>query len=35
MREEPELLDFPVDHVDAWPAGQKLRRGEMYGDDGR
>jgi len=33
--ETHDMLDFPVDHVGTWPVGLTLRRGEMYGDDGR
>lgn len=28
-------LDFPVDHIDKWPADLSLRREDIYGDDGR
>lgn len=32
---EDKALDFPVDHLGAWPAGLTLRREDLYGDDGR
>lgn len=32
---EGEALDFPVDHLGAWPADLTLRREDLYGDDGR
>ena len=28
-------LDFPVIHVNSYPADLSLRREDMYGDDGR
>lgn len=28
-------LDFPVDHLGAWPEDLSLRREDMYGDNGR
>jgi hypothetical protein len=31
----PSLHDFPVIDIGPWPAGLSLRRGDMYGDDGR
>ncbi|GAB6044352.1 DUF2281 domain-containing protein [Endothiovibrio diazotrophicus] len=30
-----EPLDFPVDDSGPWPEGLSLRRGDLYGDDGR
>lgn len=34
-KDERALLDFPVDHVDQWPADLSLRREDLYGSDGR
>ncbi len=31
----PDLPEFPVISVGAWPEGFSLRREDMYGDDGR
>ena len=33
--EKPPPLDFPVIHVNSYPADLSLRREDMYGDDGR
>ena len=30
-----KILNFPVDHYDAWPPDLSLSREDLYGDNGR
>ena len=34
-QEKPQQLDFPMIHVNSWPADLYVRREDIYGDDGR